>query len=84
MRPRNKTRQQSIRQTVRKSVRASAPAVTQFEQLENRRLFAVTASFSAGTLSVFADNLDNTIEVGRNAIRLLAACNEVDPGILSL
>jgi Ca2+-binding RTX toxin-like protein len=40
-----------------------------FEFLESRKLFAVTASFSAssGTLSVFGDNLDNTIEISRNA-----------------
>lgn len=37
--------------------------------LENREVPAVTATFSAaaGTLSVFGDNLDNTITVSRNA-----------------
>lgn len=41
----------------------------EFESLENRRHFAVTASFlaSSGTLSVFGDNLNNNIEVSRNA-----------------
>ena len=38
-----------------------------FESLERRKLFAVTASFSAGTLTVFGDNLDNNITVSRNA-----------------
>lgn len=39
------------------------------ENLETRRHFAVTASFAAanGLLSVFGDNLGNTIEVSRNA-----------------
>jgi hypothetical protein len=39
------------------------------EPLEGRTLFAVTASFipSAGQLSVFGDNLANTITVSRNA-----------------
>ena len=40
-----------------------------FESLERRAYFAVTASFiaGAGTLSVFGDNLDNTITLSRNA-----------------
>src|SRR5678815_5119344 len=39
------------------------------ESLEQRNYFAVTASFlpGAGTLSVFGDNLDNTITISRNA-----------------
>src|SRR5687768_11667488 len=38
------------------------------ESLETRRLLAVTASFNAGTnlLSVFGDNLNNTIVLSRN------------------
>src|SRR5688500_16043615 len=40
-----------------------------FESLEPRSYFAVTATFAAGTgvLTVFGDNLDNTITVSRNA-----------------
>ena len=38
-----------------------------FESLETRSYFAVTASFSAGQLSVFGDSLNNTITVSRNA-----------------
>jgi Ca2+-binding RTX toxin-like protein len=40
-----------------------------FESLERRAYFAVTASFSAGagTLSVFGDALDNTITIRRDA-----------------
>src|SRR5688572_12193901 len=40
-----------------------------FENLEQRQLFAVTASFlpASGTLTVFGDNLDNNITVSRNA-----------------
>jgi Ca2+-binding RTX toxin-like protein len=37
------------------------------ESLDARDLPSVTASFTFGTLSVFGDNLDNTITVGRNA-----------------
>jgi Ca2+-binding RTX toxin-like protein len=41
----------------------------QFEQVEPRRMFAVTASFlpSSGTLSVIGDALDNNITVSRDA-----------------
>ena len=40
-----------------------------FEALEDRRMLAVTASFSAasGVLNVYGDSGDNTIEVSRNA-----------------
>jgi len=40
-----------------------------FEVLENRRLFAVTATFNpaGGLLTVFGDNLDNQITLSRNA-----------------
>lgn len=40
-----------------------------FETLEDRRLLAVTATFSAasGVLNVYGDSADNTIEVSRNA-----------------
>ena len=40
-----------------------------FESLENRRLFAVTASFTSGTgiLTIFGDSLDNSIVVSRDA-----------------
>jgi Ca2+-binding RTX toxin-like protein len=41
----------------------------EFESLENRRMFAVTASFSAaaGLLTVFGDSANNAITVNRNA-----------------
>jgi Ca2+-binding RTX toxin-like protein len=43
--------------------------VAGFECLESRRLLAITASFSApsGVLSVFGDNLDNTVEISRQS-----------------
>jgi Ca2+-binding RTX toxin-like protein len=43
--------------------------VPSFERLEDRRLLAVTATFSpaSGVLSVRGDSLDNTIEFSRNA-----------------
>jgi hypothetical protein len=37
------------------------------EQLESRTYFAVFATFSAGMLTVFGDNLDNAIDVSRDA-----------------
>src|SRR5215213_12020038 len=37
------------------------------EGLESRKLFAVTASFAGGTMSVFGDNLNNNITVSRDA-----------------
>src|SRR5687768_9695251 len=39
----------------------------QIESLEGRTYFAVVASFSANTLSVFGDNLDNNVQLSRNA-----------------
>src|SRR5687767_4759000 len=38
-----------------------------FDSLDERLTPAVTASFSAGTLSVFGDTLDNNITLSRNA-----------------
>src|SRR6185503_8464769 len=40
-----------------------------FEQLDSRLALAVTAAFApaTGTLSVFGDSLDNTIELSRDA-----------------
>lgn len=40
-----------------------------FESLENRRLLAVTATFTPGTgvLNIFGDSADNAIQVSRNA-----------------
>src|SRR4051812_23833664 len=38
-----------------------------FALLEGRDVPAVVASFSAGTLTVFGDNLDNVIAVSRDA-----------------
>jgi Ca2+-binding RTX toxin-like protein len=52
------------RSTHRKLTAATALPI---EALEERRLFAVVAAFSAGTLSVFGDNLENNITVSRNA-----------------
>ena len=48
---------------------ASYTYAPSFEVLEDRRLLAVTATFSpaSGVLSVYGDSLDNTIEVSRNA-----------------
>ena len=42
-----------------------------FESLEERKLFAVTASFLAGqgVLTVFGDALDNTITLGNLCIK---------------
>lgn len=37
------------------------------EQLDGRDVPTVTATFSAGALTVFGDNLDNSIQVSRNA-----------------
>jgi hypothetical protein len=45
------------------------------ESLESRTYFAVTATFSAGTLSVFGDALDNQITVSRDAAgKILVNC----------
>ncbi len=68
----------SWKQAVRFLFRAPRPAVKRpwgrrarlsFEHLETRLAPAVTASFSAaaGVLSIFGDNLNNTITVSRNA-----------------
>ena len=43
------------------------PRTLQLEPLSARLTPAVTASFSAGTLTVFGDSLDNNITVSRNA-----------------
>jgi Ca2+-binding RTX toxin-like protein len=50
------------RQTTRKRSRT-----TTFEQLGDRITPTVNAVFSAGVLAVFGDNLDNAIDVSRNA-----------------
>jgi Ca2+-binding RTX toxin-like protein len=47
--------------------RLGARVADHLESLESRKYFAVTASFSAGTLSVFGDSLDNSITVSRDA-----------------
>src|SRR5688572_14616312 len=49
--------------------RRNAVSAAAFEALEQRKMFAVTASFLAqsGVLTVFGDNLDNTITLSRNA-----------------
>ena len=55
----------------RSATRRKRPArfVSGFEPLEPRLMLAVTATFmpGAGVLTVFGDNLDNTITVSRNA-----------------
>src|SRR5262245_8364110 len=71
----------SIRQTLlRRHQRRSAARrpirpqfVPSYEPLEDRLALAVTASFlpNSGTLTVFGDNLDNTITVSRNAAGVL-------------
>src|SRR4051812_39871878 len=38
-----------------------------FEALERRQMFAVTATFSNGVVSVIGDSLDNNITVSRDA-----------------
>lgn len=50
-------------------MRTSNAYAPSFEALEDRRMLAITATFSAaaGVLSVYGDSLDNTIEVSRNA-----------------
>lgn len=56
----------------RKALRQSGSSprfAPSFESLEDRRMLAVTATFSAasGVLSVYGDSGDNTIEISRNA-----------------
>ena len=51
----------------RLSSRVAGRVANHTEALESRKYFAVTASFSAGTLSVFGDSLDNNITLSRNA-----------------
>src|SRR5262245_5154748 len=57
-------------QPVRRPIR-KAPLRGRFvpglEPLADRIVPAVTATFAAGTLTVFGDNLDNTITLSRNA-----------------
>jgi len=50
-------------------MKASNAYAPSFEALEDRRMLAVTATFSpsSGVLSVYGDSLDNTIEVSRNS-----------------
>lgn len=47
--------------------RRSENVAAAFESLEKRIVPAVNAVFSAGTLSVFGDNLDNNVQVSRDA-----------------
>jgi Ca2+-binding RTX toxin-like protein len=47
--------------------RPSAPFRPGLVSLEAREVPAVIATFSAGVLTVFGDNLDNTVEISRNA-----------------
>jgi Ca2+-binding RTX toxin-like protein len=55
-------RRQALRKLNRKPNRLLC-----LESLEDRAVPAVTATFSAGTLSVIGDNLDNNITISRNA-----------------
>ncbi len=61
--------QRSRRAAAPRSGPKSTRFAPSFERLEDRRLLAVTASFSAvsGVLNVRGDSLDNTIEISRNA-----------------
>src|SRR5688572_26438697 len=58
-----------LRGSARRSTRVGRPVrfVPAVHGLEAREVPAVVASFSAGVLSVFGDNLDNTIAVSRDA-----------------
>jgi Ca2+-binding RTX toxin-like protein len=58
--------QRRLARTTKSTVNATrfAPCVS---QLEGREVPAVIATFALGQLSVFGDNLNNTIEVSRNA-----------------
>ena len=58
-----------LRRPSRPASRKPARFVPALHSLEAREVPAVTATFipSAGTLTVFGDNLDNTITVSRNA-----------------
>src|SRR3954451_24842957 len=57
----------SKKSAARTGHRAAPRFVPSFDGLEVRAVPAVVASFSAGILSVFGDNLDNTITVSRDA-----------------
>ena len=65
------TLDQRIRQLTRKLLPSRKPRprgrVLAFEQLSSRINLAVTASFSAGILTVIGDGLDNSIELSRDA-----------------
>ena len=65
------TLDQRIRQLTRKLLTSRKPRprgrVLAFEQLSARINLAVTASFSAGILTVIGDELDNSIELSRDA-----------------
>jgi Ca2+-binding RTX toxin-like protein len=57
-----------VRGSKRSAARRGAPRfVPSFDSLETREVPAVVASFSSGVLSVFGDNLDNSIAVSRDA-----------------
>ena len=58
-----------LRGSARNATRTGRPArfVPAVHGLEAREVPAVVASFSAGVLSVFGDNLDNTVTVSRDA-----------------
>jgi Ca2+-binding RTX toxin-like protein len=63
----------SPRKQVKRSAHQNQRTIRPLESLEERELMAVTASFlpSAGTLSVFGDNLSNNIEISRDAAGVL-------------
>src|SRR5215211_5575944 len=62
---RNPSVSSSSSKSSRAIVRAAAAAA--LEPLEGRRLFAVTASFTGGVLTVLGDNNPNAITVSRDA-----------------
>src|SRR4051812_24114715 len=57
----------SPRRTARRLLAASALTVAALAGASGSAHAAVNASFSAGTLTVLGDNLDNNITVSRNA-----------------
>ena len=55
--------------------RARRPFRTLAEQLEDRRLLAITHTFEAGVLEVVSDNASDTIEININAAFPVATIN---------
>jgi len=69
----NRTQASSARRRARSSIRRAIDNL--FEPLEARRLFAVTANFAGGVLTVVGDNNANAVTVSRNAAGALLVNN---------